>query len=287
MSITRDRVRLLATLIVAVCAMVLNADVASACNAGKYARAKHVSGRVGKPPLAIGDSTSILGAPPLGRLGIEADAKGCRQFGQGLQIIAARKRAHRLPHVVVIALGANGPVQDAQIKRALRIVGPDRILALVTPPRSGASAAAIRRAARRKPSRILLIDWAAYSARRGGMFSGDGLHPSYHGANVFAKLIKRSIAPFAFPPVRKLRLPRAPLADGECGRTRQNGRLLHVHVLRGANRIACSGAKAVAGRNPLKKNRRWQAYDVRAADRGGWKWVWVKRSDRRVVLAAR
>jgi hypothetical protein len=267
--------------------MVLNADVANACNAGKYSRAKHVPGRVGKAPLEIGDSTSILGAPPLGRLGIEADAKGCRQFSQGLQILAARKRSKKLPHVVVVALGANGPIQDSQIKRALRIVGPGRVLALVTPPRSGSSAAAMRRAARRQPNRILLVDWASYSSRHGGMFSGDGLHPSYHGASVFAKLIKRSIAPFAFPPMKKLRLPLTPTGRKECGRTRQGGRLLRVYVLRGSDRVACSGAKVVAGRTPLKPNKRWQAYDVRAAGRGGWEWAYVKKSDRRIVIAAR
>lgn len=271
----------------AIFAIILHADVASACGEVAHHRAKYVPHQASRAPLEIGDSTSILGAPKLARLGIEADAHGCRQFSQGLQILSSRRRAHRLPHVVILALGANGAIQDSQIKRALRILGRDRVLALVTPPKSGMSAAAMRRAVRRNPQRVLLIDWARYSSRRGGIFAGDGLHPGYHGAGVFARMILRAVEPFAFPPLRRLRLPRTASGRKDCGPLHQGGRLLRVWILRGETHITCTGARTVVRRPPLQKDRRWQPYDLRAADRGAWKWAYVKPGGSVVIGAAR
>src|SRR5262249_53875147 len=64
----------------------------------------------GRAPLIIGDSTMIYAAPYLGRHGLEADAHGCRQFTEGVSMLADRRRAGRLPRLAILALGANGPV---------------------------------------------------------------------------------------------------------------------------------------------------------------------------------
>src|SRR4051794_39168897 len=66
---------------------------ARACDARKLGRAEHHARARGRAPLIIGDSTLILAAPTLGRFGIEADAKGCRQFAEGVRILAARRHA--------------------------------------------------------------------------------------------------------------------------------------------------------------------------------------------------
>ncbi len=107
----------------------------------------------------------IFAAPVLGGLGFEADARGCRQFSAGVTMIAARRHAGTLPRIAILALGANGPIPASGVRAALRAVGRRRILGLVTPRNSGSSQSQMRRAAGAHPNRVLLIDWARYSAR--------------------------------------------------------------------------------------------------------------------------
>jgi hypothetical protein len=87
----------------------------------------------------VGDSTLILAAPKLGALGLEADARGCRQFTAGVALLRQRRNAGTLPRVVVLALGANGPISDGAMSAALKAVGRHRVLARVTARRSPAS----------------------------------------------------------------------------------------------------------------------------------------------------
>ena len=112
--------------------------------------------------------------------GFEVDARGCRQMAEGVKLLAARGRRARLPRVVVVALGTNWIVTTAQIRQALRILGPGRVLGLVV-PRELASVRTrnrrnIRAAGRRWPDRVKVLDWVRYSAGRGSWFAGDGLH---------------------------------------------------------------------------------------------------------------
>jgi hypothetical protein len=258
---------------------------ASACGELRHAHAVRRPDRAGRAPLLIGDSTSIIAAPALGRRGIEADAHGCRQFGQGVAMLAARRHAHTLPHVVVLALGANGPISTGQIGAALRITGPHRVLALVTARSSGATDAAMHRSARRHRDRVLLIDWVRYSAGHGGWFAGDGLHVGQAGASAYAHLIRRAIAPFAFPPVRRLRIGRPGAAGKRCGVVHRNRHRLRVFVPRGPTRIACARARAIARRPPMLRLAGWRTYDWRASRTRTWSWVYA-RIDRRVVVGA-
>lgn len=146
-------------------------------------------------PLIVGDSTMLLATPRLGRLGFHADAQGCRQFDAGVAILSARRHAGRLPRVAILALGANGEVGSGQIGRALRITGGRRVLGLVTPRNHAATAAAMRRAARRHPKRVRVFDWARHSAGHSAWFAGDGLHVSHAGARAFARFLHRQARP--------------------------------------------------------------------------------------------
>ena len=49
-------------------------------------------------PLAIGDSTMLFAVPYLAERGIEANARVCRSWAEGLDIVHQRKRAGRLPY---------------------------------------------------------------------------------------------------------------------------------------------------------------------------------------------
>jgi hypothetical protein len=156
-----------------------------------------------RPPLAIGDSSMLLALPALARVGYRVNARGCRQFSEGLHILREARRAHRLPHLVVLALGADASVSGAQINQAKKILGPRRKLGLVTPRELGGGqsndADVIRNAGQRDPERVKVLDWVRYSAGHSSWFQPDGLHLTFSGAKAFARLLKKLI-PLAKPP---------------------------------------------------------------------------------------
>jgi hypothetical protein len=256
------------------------AGPAAACDA---ARRSAASGpHSGRAPLIIGDSTMIFAAPYLGRRGFQADAHGCRQFAQGVAMLAARRRSGALPHYAVLALGANGPVSGPLIERALRVIGPARILGVVTPRNDATSRASMHRAARRHPDRVLLIDWAAFSRGRCCWFAGDGLHVNDAGARAYAAFIARHSSP-ELPPVRALRMPRSSHRSARCGTVHRDGRAFRVLVARGARRVACARARRIARTPPLRRIPGWRGYDWRDVGRGWWSAVYA-RLDRRVLI---
>jgi hypothetical protein len=276
-------VRVRTTALVAAAVLgVAASPAAGACGEPKRARATHHR-YVGRPPLIIGDSTMIFATPVLGGLGIEADAQGCRQFGQGVAMLAARRHARTLPPVAILALGANGAIGGGRIAWALGVMGAHRVLGLVTPRNSATSRSQMRRAARRHRDRVLLIDWARFSAAHGGWFAGDGLHVNGAGATAFARLVGRSVA-FAFPPVGSLHLPARAGVAKRCGVVHRFGHPLRVYVVRGRGRVVCVRARALARRPPLRPIRNWSRYDWRRTHRGPWAWVYARR-DRRAVVA--
>lgn len=269
-----------AGIVVAVGVTVGWTSTAHACGERRHSSVHAHAARGGA--LVIGDSTMILAAPLLARMGLETDAKGCRQFAEGLRIVATRQRAGTLPHLVVMALGANGPVSVDGLQRLLRVVGTRRVLALVTPRNQPASQAAIRAMARLRPDRILLMDWQ----RHGGgpaLFAGDGLHPSNAGAVVYARFIAGRAAPIIRPPFRALRLPLHRFSSKDCGTVRRSGRRLDVRVVAGRERVTCARARRVAARPPLQGVRGWRWADWSTLP-GPWIDVY-RRGGRRFVVA--
>jgi hypothetical protein len=142
-------------------------------------------------PLAIGDSVMMGAIEPLRRAGFEIDVRGCRQMSEGLDVLSSRKGAGTLPDVVVVALGNNWTVSTSEIRRAMRIVGPRRLLGLVTPRGVMASArTSIRAAGLRWPERVKVLDWSARSA--GKAWTWDGLHLTPAGARGFTRLLSEA-----------------------------------------------------------------------------------------------
>jgi len=187
----------------------------------------------GLPPLAIGDSTMLLALPNLTRRGFAVNAHGCRQFPEARALLARLARAHRLPHLVVVALGADGSVTAGDVQATLRILGPGRTLVLVTPRElgggSGSDAALVRAAARRHAARVELLDWVAESAGHGGWFQPDGLHLTFAGAAAFARVLAR-VLPLAVPQPSRIILT----ADSATERRVRIAPLPRWHVLRRA-----------------------------------------------------
>ena len=180
-------------LIAIVATLALGAQpAAAACGGAKHVRPA-ADRNPGRAPLAIGDSVLLGALGPVSRAGFEIDTRGCRQMREGLGVLRRRARARTLPGFVVVALGSNLDITAGQIRAALRILGPRRVLGMVTPREDARDARVIRAAGRRHGKRLIVLDWAAYSAGRRRWFGGDGLHLGPGGAAGLARLLSRGL----------------------------------------------------------------------------------------------
>jgi hypothetical protein len=156
----------------------------------------------GPEPLAIGDSVMLLAVERLARTGFDVNAQGCRQWRQGHAILRRKKRRHRLPRLVVMALGTNWSISRDEIGRTRRMIGRKHVLAIVTPREPGGytgdDAKRIRAAARAHPRRIKVIDWVRFSRGHRGWFGPDGIHLTYTGVTQYVRCLRRSLR-FASP----------------------------------------------------------------------------------------
>jgi hypothetical protein len=196
---TTARIALLALVLT----LALEGSAVAGCGNAKHASpTRRTAGS--RAPLIIGDSVVLGAVSQIAAAGFEVDTRGCRQVSEGLRILAARRRAKTLPHFVVLALGTNGYVRTGDIRAAMKILGPDRILGLVTPREEGggesSDARDIRAAGRRFPDRIRVLDWVRFSAGHGSWFAGDGIHLGPGGAAGLARLLRRAL-PFAVAPL--------------------------------------------------------------------------------------
>jgi hypothetical protein len=148
----------------------------------------------GPAPLAVGDSVMLGAIGPIRRVGFEVDAAGCRLWSQGVELLSERARRGSLPDLVVIGLGTNWTVTGDDIRAALRAIGPERVLGLVTPRELGGEPSSdqvvIRQAAERWPDRVEVIDWAAASDGRDAWVYDDGVHLRPAGARALAQLMR-------------------------------------------------------------------------------------------------
>jgi hypothetical protein len=149
----------------------------------------------GPAPLALGDSVLYDAAQPVSGDGFHVNAMVCRTMAQGIAYL--QPRAATLPVLVVVALGTNDTVSNAQIDTLLSILGPTRGLALVTPKGGNDPSvpALYRAAARRHQGRILVLDWERLSAGHPDWFAPDGIHlGGAAGIDAFARLIASSLS---------------------------------------------------------------------------------------------
>jgi hypothetical protein len=185
---------MLRAFVIAVAAMAIAAAPAGACCRRVHLRPAEVE-KGKRPPLAIGDSVMIPAARRLARSGFEVDAREGRFMRSAIKMLAKRKRRHRRPHLVVVALGTNYPATYGEIRHALRLLGPGRVLAMVTPWRSyrALDSGAIWRAKLRHPHRVRVVDWAAAAAGHSSWFWGDGTHLRPAGARAYARVLRTAI----------------------------------------------------------------------------------------------
>ena len=155
---------------IAVAALALSAPAAHAACGGVVSSKPtrdRLPGKV-RAPLAIGDSVMLGAVDEMAGAGFEVNVRGCRQMSEGLDLMRARKRAGTLPRAVLVLLGANWTISQDEIREATRILGPERVLVMLTPTESGGGAGSdaynVRQAGRRWPESVVVLDWVAYSA---------------------------------------------------------------------------------------------------------------------------
>jgi hypothetical protein len=164
----------------------------------------------GPPPLAVGDSVLYDAADALSYYGFETNAMVCRTMAQGITWLEDDHQT--LPPLVVVALGTNGSVTMGQIDQLLTLVGPNRLLAMVTPHHGdyGYVPGLIRLAAQQHPGSILLLDWDRLSADHPDWFAPDGIHlGGTAGIDAFAHLVASSLllAPTRLPAPTRVPVP--------------------------------------------------------------------------------
>ena len=157
----------------------------------------------GRAPLVIGDSVLLGAMKETTAAGFDLNTHGCRQWGEGMHVVRDYKRAGRLPRLVVMELGTDWTVSVRQIRAAMALVGPKRVLGLMTPREvggyGGSDAFNMRRVAKQFPGRTLLLDWVTHTRGRGGWFQPDGIHLTLPGADGFGEFLKTGL-PYADPP---------------------------------------------------------------------------------------
>ena len=176
-------------------AMLLPAAAEAACGGVETQTPKRKV--ASRPPLAIGDSVMLLALPNLARKGFKVNARGCRAFDEGVRLLQGARRRGTLPHLSVIALGADQSINAGQIRRALKVIGPKRKLGLVVPLETGGGesndARVVRNAGRREPRRVKVLDWPRYSRGHRAWFQPDHLHLTFAGAEAYARLMGKLI----------------------------------------------------------------------------------------------
>jgi hypothetical protein len=195
--------------VTALCLLISGMAAATCGDTTKARPGKKINPK-GRAPLVLGDSVMVFAVPPLAHRGYRANAQECRQFLTGVGVIRDKRARNRLPHLVVLALGANGPVTTEGIKSALHALPKNKVLGLVTPRGgvAGGTAGAMRTVAHHHHHRVVLLDWVRYSSRHAGAsgwFAGDGLHLTYSGAAAYARFISK-----ALPWARSGRFPHSP-----------------------------------------------------------------------------
>lgn len=153
-----------------------------------------------RAPVVIGDSVLLGAMPDVAARGFEVNARGCRSWGEGHRLVWGLRRAGHLPHLVVMQLGTNWSITVAQIRRTLKVIGPRRVLAILTPREvggyGGSDARAVRAAGRRYPKQVVVLDWVKASRGHSAWFQPDGIHLTYPGAHALARFL-RAARPYA------------------------------------------------------------------------------------------
>lgn len=154
---------------------------------------------LGEETTAVGDSVLLASAEALAaRLpGVVIDAKVGRQIYEAIDVLEALAAGGQLRHFVVLALGTNGDTTEQTLDRIKQIIGPGRVLVLITVhvPRSWQDTVNelyVNYVVAHRDS--LLVDWNATISQHPALLWTDDTHPRPSGATVYANLLADDLA---------------------------------------------------------------------------------------------
>jgi hypothetical protein len=156
-----------------------------------------VAGKV----TAVGDSVMVDYQDPLRAAipAIDVEAAVSRQWGDGEALLQSLKADGQLGADVIIGLGTNGPITDADFDSMMSILGGASRVVFVTEhvdrPWQDPNNAVLARGAARYHN-VVLADWATLAAQNPKWFGSDGTHLGIDGpgAVALATLVATTLA---------------------------------------------------------------------------------------------
>jgi hypothetical protein len=119
----------------------------------------------------------------------DIDAAVSRQWGDGESILSALKSEQKLGAEVVVGLGTNGPITDADFDSMMSLLqGASRVVFVnvhVDRPWQDPNNAVLARGAARYPN-VVVADWATLANQNPQWFGADGTHLPIDGSGAAA-----------------------------------------------------------------------------------------------------
>jgi hypothetical protein len=146
-----------------------------------------VAGRV----TAVGDSVMLDYQIPLEAdiPGIDVEAAVSRQWAAGEDLLAQLKSEGQLGAEIIVALGTNGPISEADFVAMMSVVQGASLIVFVNVhvdrPWQDPNNAILARGAVQYP-RIVIADWATLAASNPEWFGADGTHLAIDGPGAVA-----------------------------------------------------------------------------------------------------
>jgi hypothetical protein len=131
--------------------------------------------------------------------GISVDAGVSRQWSEGESILQTLKAEGQLGAGVIVGLGTNGPITDADFDTMMSILGgASRVVFVnvhVDRPWQDPNNAVLANGVTRYPNAVV-ADWAALAAQNPQWFGGDGTHLPIDGsgADALAALVAATLS---------------------------------------------------------------------------------------------
>jgi peptidoglycan/LPS O-acetylase OafA/YrhL len=142
----------------------------------------------------IGDSVMIDVTPHLKDAfeKVDVDAKIGRQFREADEIVQQKKGTGSLGEIVIIELGANGPLSDKKMTALIEQIGTERDVYMITTrvpkPWQQEVNETIKSVAGNHKN-VKVVDWFSFSGSHLEYIGNDGVHLTLTGAEAYAKYL--------------------------------------------------------------------------------------------------
>jgi hypothetical protein len=131
---------------------------------------------------------------------VRMDAGSNRRWSEAPALIKARDDSLR--RAVVLSFGTNAGTDVDAVEKVLDLVGPDRMVVLVTVhgpfARTESDNTALERLVDGRDN-VTLAEWDQVLAGTSGMLQSDGVHPSIEGAHLYSATVRAALAELSEP----------------------------------------------------------------------------------------